>query len=236
VKGFAGAFLEITGIIYILLMTNLMIAVTCLPVWVFALLIDIRASWLWLAVTSILLAPALAGAYAVFKDYSLNRSTTAVRTYFSSWWKSWRRVGLVGLGFQVFFLVVGLDFYAMRLWGYGAWALPAAVVLVAVGSVTAMVAWVGLADRPDLKRRDVLKVSLYLAIRKPGWSLLTLVLLVVLAMILWASPALGLGITLAPGLYVVWGNSRRTLLALLPESDRLPAEAAPVLKPRTKAR
>jgi|GEM_PF-1994248 len=235
-RGFADAFLSITGLIYVMLMTNFMIALTCLPVWVLAVLVDIRVSWLWLAITSILAAPALAGAYAVFKEHSLNRGTAAIRTFFRAWWSSWRRIGPVGLAFQGYFLVVGLDYYAMRLWGYDRYVLPLAVVLVALGTVTAMVAWVGLADRPDLTRRNVLKISLYLAVRKGGWSILTVVVLVVIAMVVWVQLAIGLGVVMAPGLYVVWGNSRRTLLTILPPDERIPDENSPVLRPRKKTR
>ena len=225
-RGFSGAFLAVSGLLYSMLMTNFLLALTCAPVWVLLLLVDLRTSWLMLAACAILLAPALAGAYAVFRDYSLNGSVTAVRTYFRAWWASWGRVGLPGLFFQVFFFVVGVDLYVMTLWGYGTLALPLTVMLVAVGALTAMVGWVGLAARPDLRRRDVLKASLYLAIRRPGWSLLSLVVLGLLASILWVKPAIGLGLLIGPGLYVVWGNSRRTLISLLPASEQVIPEEA----------
>ncbi|MCL2735656.1 MAG: hypothetical protein FWD75_03365 [Propionibacteriaceae bacterium] len=220
-RGFSGAFLAVSGMFYIMLMTNILIAVTCLPVWVLGLLVDLRSSWLWVAVFAILLAPALAGADAVFKAYSLDASTAAVRTFFRAWRDSWRRVGLVGLGFQAFFLVVGVDFYVLTLWGYGMLALPITIVLAGVGTVTAMVSWVGLMDRPDLTRIAVVKASLYLVVRKAGWSVFSLVILGVVGSVVWVQPALGLGLLLAPGLYVVWGNSRRTLFDLLPTTEQI---------------
>lgn len=220
-QGFSGAFLAVSGLLYSMLMTNFLLALTCAPVWILALVVDLRTSWLALALSAILLAPALAGAYAVFRDYSINGSVTAVRTFFRAWWSSWRRVGLPGLAFQFFFFVLGVDLYVMTLWGYGMLALPLTVMLVSVGGLTAMVGWVGLLARLDLRRRQVFKASLYLAIRHPGWSLLSLVVLGLLASIIWVKPAIGLGLLIAPGLYVVWGNSRRTLTSILPASEQV---------------
>ncbi|MDR0285403.1 MAG: hypothetical protein LBI33_11040 [Propionibacteriaceae bacterium] len=225
-RGFAGGFLTVTGVLYILLMTNLLIAVTCLPVWVLALLVDLRVSWLWAGLASILLGPALAGAYAVFRDYSLNGSVTAVRTFGRAWRASWRRAGPVAVAVQAFILVVLVDFYALSLWGLRSLALPLTVVLVAGALVTAAVTWVGLAERGDLSRRAVVKASVYLAVRKFGWSLVSLAVLVVVGMVTWRAPALGLGLLAAPGLYVVWGNSRRTWMSLLPATAHVTEEVA----------
>lgn len=226
-RGFAGAFLSISGLLYIMLMTNLMIAVTCAPVWLLLVFVDLSKSWLWVALSSILLSPALAGAYTVFKGYSLDASVTAIRTFFRAWWSTWRRLGLVGLFFLAFFLVISMDFYVLTQWGYGTFALPLTVVLLALGLITAMVSWVGLLDRPDLSRRAVLKASLYLAVRKPGWSIISLLVLAAVASIIWVQPAVGLGILIGPALYIVWGNSRRTLVTILPQNEQIIDDNAP---------
>ena len=220
-RGFAGAFISVAGLVYVMLMTNFMIALTCLPVWVLAILVDLRVSWLWVAATAILLSPALAGAYAVFKAYSLEGSTAAIRTYFRAWWGTWKRLWPVALGAVGLFFVVGVDFYATTLWGYGMLTLPLTVVLVCLGLGTALNAWVALVDRPDLTRWTVVKACLYLCVRKAGWTLLSLVVIGALASIIWVRPAVGLGILMAPGLYVVWGNCRRTLVSLLPAAERV---------------
>ena len=234
-KGFSGAFLAVSGMVYVMLMTNLLLVVTGLPVWVFGLMLDLRKTWLWVAIFAILLAPGLAGAYSVFKSFSLDASVTAIRTFFRGWWGSLRRVLPVGVLFQVLFFVLGVDLYVMTLWGYGSLALPVVIVIVALAGVTAMVSWVGLLDRPDLTRRAVMKASLYLSVRKGGWSLLSLVVLGVEASIIWVKPAVGLGLLLGPALYVVWGNSRRTLVEILPPSEQIIDEDAPYV-PRRRPR
>jgi len=233
-RGFSGAFLAVSGMVYIMLMTNFLLVLTGLPVWVFGLMLDLRKTWLWVAIFSILLAPALAGAYAVFKSYSLDGSVTAIRTFFKGWWSSLRRVLPVGAFFQALFLIVGVDLYVMTLWGYGSLALPVVIVVVALGGVTAMVSWVGLLDRGDLTRRQVMKASLYLSVRKGGWSLLSLVVLGLVGSVIWVKPAVGLGLLLGPALYVVWGNSRRTLAEILPPSEQIVDEDAPYRHPQRR--
>ena len=233
-RGFSGAFLAVSGMVYVMLMTNFLLVLTGLPVWMFGLMLDLRKTWLWVAIFSILLAPGLAGAYSVFKSYSLDGSVTALRTFFHGWWTSLRRVVPVGVFFQVLFFVAAVDLYVMNQWGYGSLALPMVIVIVALGAVTAMVSWVGLLDRPDLTRWAVMKASLYLAVRKPGWSLLSLVVLGVVASIIWVKPAVGLGLLLGPALYVVWGNSRRTLTEILPPGEQIIDEDAPYHHPRRR--
>ncbi len=234
-RGFSSMFLTVTGLIYVMLVVNIATALTCAPFWILLLLVDLRHSWLWMALTAILLAPALAGTYAVFKSYSLEGSTSAIRTYFRAWWHSWRRLWPVALGFQGFFILVGLDFYAMVLWGWGMAVLPLAIVLVALGLVTALLSWTGLMDRPDLTRRAVVKASLYLGVRKAGWSLISLVVLAAVAAIIWTKPAIGLGLLIGPALYVVWGNSRRSLASILPPDEQVQDDAMPTAFHRSRA-
>ena len=235
-RGFSGAFLAVSGMFYIMLMTNFLLVVTGAPVWVLGLVLDLSKTWLWVAIFSILLAPGLAGAYAVFKAYSLDGSVTAIRTFFKGWWASLKRVLPVGVFFQALFFIAGIDLYVVTQWGYGSLALPMVIVIVALGLVTAMVSWVGLMDRPDLSRWAVMKASLYLAVRKPGWSLFSLFILGLVASIIWVKPPVGLGLLLGPALYVVWGNSRRTLTEILPVSEQIVDEDAPYQHPRRRPR
>jgi hypothetical protein len=70
-------------------------------------------------------------------------------------------------------------------------------------------------ERPTVRLRDVLKASLYLAIRRWYLTLLSLLVLVLLVEVVAAKPAIGLGLVAAPLLYVVWANSRFTLRTAL---------------------
>jgi len=218
-KGLAGAFGSIFNIVYLVIGLNLLLAVTCAPVWLLALFVPLKNSWLWLAVSGILLAPALAGAYAVFRAYKVDESVTIFKTYLTAWAASWPRVWRPGLCLVAGSLIVGLDVYVMWRWGMLMGALPVAVVLVAGALATACVAWVGFAAQPDVGWWDVVKGSAALAVRQFGWSLLTLIMLVVAAAAVWVSPLIGLGLVVTPVLYVVWSDSRHIFARFLPADE-----------------
>jgi len=220
----AGAFASIFNVVYLVVGLNILLALTCAPVWLLALFVPLKNSWLWLALSGVLLGPALAGAYAVFRAFKIDESVTIFKTYLTEWAHSWRRVWLPALCLSLCGLVIGLDVYVMWRWGHLALALPLAVVLVALGFATASVAWVGFAARPDLGWWAVVKASAYLAVRQPGWSLLTLIMLAVAAAAIWVSPLIGLGLVVTPVLYVVWSDSRRVFARFLP-ADEVPHEA-----------
>jgi len=112
-----------------------------------------------------------------------------------------------------------VDLFVMAQWGLVAVALPLAIVLMAVGIATACVAWVGFFSRPDLRRRFVVRGSVYLAVRHPGRSLVTLIALGVVAVAVWVQPIVGLGIVAAPALYVVWADSQYIFAQYLPADE-----------------
>ena len=218
-RGLSNALGGIFNAVYVGIVVNVCLALTCAPVWVLATLIPLQESWPWVVLSGILMAPALAGVYAVFRAYSLDGSVAPFRTYFLTWAQSWPRVFLPGLGMTALFLVIGLDFVVMAGWGLGLVALPVAVMLVALCLATACVAWVGLAARPDLTRWGVVRGSLYLAVRSPGWSLVALTALAVGAGAVWVQPLIGVGLAASPVLYVVWLSSRRIFSRYLPASE-----------------
>ncbi|PWD50668.1 hypothetical protein C8046_08375 [Serinibacter arcticus] len=74
-------------------------------------------------------------------------------------------------------------------------------------------------ERPDARLRDVLKVSLYLAVRRWYLTLVSLVVLGSLTLIFTEQPGFAVGLLAAPLLYAVWGNSRYSLRPVLHPDD-----------------
>jgi hypothetical protein len=85
------------------------------------------------------------------------------------------------------------------------------VTLVAVAVCVTLTALVALGSVPRARVRDVLRVAGYVAVRRWYLTVLSLFLLGLLAAVVSARPALGLGLALAPLLYVVWANTRFAL-------------------------
>lgn len=124
--------------------------------------------------------------------------------------------------------VVVLAVDARAVWGsrIGAVAIPFFVTVGVLTVATATLALVGLAERGDVRVRDLLRAALYLAVRR--WYLSAASLVVVglgLAMVA-TRPVLGLGLAAAPLLYVVWANSRYAMRPVLHLDDAEPVPAA----------
>jgi uncharacterized membrane protein YesL len=215
-KGLAGALSTVFNVLYLGITLNLCLALTCAPVWILATLVPLRNAWPWLTLAAILLAPGLAGAYAVFRAYRLDGTVTVPTTYGRAWARSWRRVWAPGVCLVAYLLVIALDLYVMGRWGHAKVALPVAVILAAMGLATACIAWIGLTTRPELARWDVVRASMYLAVRQPGRSLAILIALAVLAIAVWVQPVIGLGIVASPALFVVWTNAQHAFARFLP--------------------
>ncbi len=201
--------------VYLGLMTNALLVLGCLPLVAGVLVTDPAKSWPLLAVVAPLCAPGLCAVFAVLAQYSAHRSTTVVATFFQSWRATWRRAMTLGALASAAVVVLGVDIRAA--WGHqaGAVAIPVlavALVLVAAASLLALVA---LAERPTVRLRDVLRVSVYLAVRRWYLTALSLLVLTVLDTLVVTRPAIGLGLAATPLLYVVWANSRYALRIVL---------------------
>jgi uncharacterized membrane protein YesL len=192
-------------------MTNVLLAVACLPLVVLVAATDPGVTWPYLALAAPLLGPALAAAFAVFAAFSSDGSTAVVRTFVSAWRRHLRRglaIGALATGAVV---VVAVD--VVFFWGrtVGAVVIPVLVTL-AVGTVlTAVLALAAVSDLPGARLRDVLLGALVLGARRWYLSAGALLVLGLLVSVVAARPVVGVGFAAAPLLYAVWGICRYTL-------------------------
>jgi uncharacterized membrane protein YesL len=202
------------GMVYTGLMTNLLLAIACLPFLVLLATTDPATSWPALALTAPLLAPAAVAAFAVFRAFSVEGTTTVVRTFVGSWWRHLRRSLAIGALASAIGVVAAVDVQFFLGQRAGAVAIPALVTTIVL---TAAVALVALAAVPetDGRLRDVLRASLFLAVRRWYLTAASLAVLSLLAGVVAARPAVGVGLAAAPLLYAVWGASRFTLRPVL---------------------
>ncbi|MFD2797590.1 ferredoxin-NADPH reductase [Promicromonospora vindobonensis] len=199
------------GTVYTGLMTNLLLAVACLPLVVLVALTDPAATWPYLALAAPLLGPALVAAFAVFGAFSADGSTGVVRTFALAWRRHLRRglaIGALATG-AVVVAAVDVAFF----WGRtaGAVAIPVLVTLGVVAVLTAVLALAAVPEMPGARLRDVLLAALVLGVRRWYLSAGALVVLGLLVSLLAARPVVGLGFAAAPLLYAVWGICRFVL-------------------------
>lgn len=198
-------------LVYVALMTNLLLVVSCLPLVAGLLTTDPARSWPLLALVAPLCAPGLCAAFAVLAAFSGERDNAVVRTFAAAWRASLRRASTLGALAAAALVIFGVD--ARAAWGHpvGAVAIPVLVTAMVLVSATSLLALVVIAERPAVRLRDALRACVYLALRRWYLTAFSLAVLALLEALIASRPAIAFGLAAAPLLYVVWANSRFTL-------------------------
>ena len=206
-------FSAVLDTVYLALMTNLLLAVACLPPIAVFLTTDPGRSWPLLALLAPSAGPALCAVFAVLAAYTDGRSTAVIATFARAWRATWRRATAMTAIATALIVVLGVDIAAF--WGRpaGAVAIPVLAVAVVLAGATTLLTLVLLVERPGVRLRDAARACAYLAIRRWYLTGLSLAVLALLQTLLVSRPALALGLAAAPLLYVVWANSRYTFTA-----------------------
>lgn len=207
------------GVVYLVMGTNIMLAVSSLPLIVLLITTDPRASWPALALAAVAAFPGLGAAAAVFTGYTTERSTDVVRTFLRGWVRSARRLLVLGAVAVGVVVVVVMDIVWLTRDGGGALGaalVPLLTVLGLLAVSTTILAIVASVERPDARLRQVLTASLYLGVRRWYLTLASLAVLGLLAGLFTLHPAAAIGLAATPLLYVVWGNARYCLRPVLP--------------------
>ncbi len=215
------------GTVYTGLVTNLLLVVACLPAVVLLMTTDPVVSWPAYVVVAPLVAPALVAAFAVFSELSAAGPATPVRTFWRAYRTHFRRALAIGALATAVVVVLAVDVAAV--WGarIGAAAIPVFVTLVVLALATTVLALAAVPELGTARLRDLLRASVYLAVRRWYLSAASLVVLALLGGVVAARPAVGLGLAAAPLLYVVWGGSRYALRAVVPDGtpEKVPVGA-----------
>ena len=216
-----GTYAMIAGVVYLALITNVLLVISCLPLVLLLVTTDPARSWPLLAATAPFCAPGVSAAFAAFREFSRDGVTPA-RAFIAGWLATWRRAFQLGalVTAVVVVLIVDVRFFADS--SIGVAVVPLLGVLTVMVIAVALVSLVAIAEAPGARLRDVIRASLYLGVRR--WYLTIVSLLVIGTQVaLFASlPAIALGLTAAPALYLAWANSRYTLRPVL-TIDAVPA-------------
>ena len=208
------------GTLYVGLMTNLLLVVATLPLVVMLMTTNPTTSWPALVLLAPLAAPAAVAAFTVFREFSADGSKTVVRSFVRAWRRHLRRSLAIGAMLAGVAAVVGLN--VSFLWTTqraGAALIPVQVVLLMIAAATALVALVAVPELPAARLRDLLRVSLLLAVRKLHLTVPALVVLSLLGSLLATRPAIALGVVASPLLFAAWGACRHALRPVLPDES-----------------
>ncbi|MWV51281.1 DUF624 domain-containing protein [Rathayibacter sp. VKM Ac-2803] len=217
-----GLYASLFGVVYLILMTDALLLIACLPLVILLVTTDPMLSWPMIAAAVPLCAPALAGACAVFSAHGRGE-TAVVRTFWRAWRRGWRRPLLLLTGATAVVVLVLVDVRFLAPTQIGVVVIPflAVIGLLVIGALP--VALVALADAPGSTLLQAGKAAVYLALRRWHLTAVSILVLAFQAYLFTLSPALAIGVSAAPALYLVWANARFTLRAALPADQPVAA-------------
>ncbi|MEU7861818.1 hypothetical protein [Nonomuraea sp. NPDC049141] len=201
---------KVFGTVYVGLMTNVLLAVACVPLLVaLAVVRDPLASWPFFVALSSLCAPALTGVFGCFA--ALGDGSTAV---FRTFWAGYRRGGARALALwaagAVAVSVLALDAVVVARTAWGPAFVPFFATAAALVVAVVVASLVLLAEpRPEPPRlRDLVRPSLYLVARRWYLAATSLAVLVLAVAVILVKPVIGVLMLCSPLLYVVWSTIR----------------------------
>lgn len=207
----------ITGTVWIALATNMLLLVSCLPVVLLLVTTDPARSWPLLAMLAPLGGPAVVGAFRAFALIGSDGSGSGVlRTYLEGWRSAWRRAAAFTAGAVLALVVIGVDIRAVSSTPAGVVVIPLLIVLAVLVAMVTLFGLIGYARVPRARLRDIVRGSAVLGVRRLLLSLATLGVLGLQVLLFTQLPAVALGFTAAPLLYVVWANGSHILAPILP--------------------
>lgn len=204
----------ILGVVYLGLMTNFLVLVAASPVVVLLITTDPGLSWPLLALAAPLSAPALTGAFAAFREFGRGEPQV-VRSFLRGWRATWRKGMLIGAAAAASVVVLLVDVRAVATLPASVVVVPVLALLTVIAVATALVALIALAEAPQARLRDIVKAALYLSVRRWYLTALSFAVLSVQFALFTTMPAIAIGLTCAPALYVAWANGRYTLRPVL---------------------
>ncbi|MDQ0649566.1 putative membrane protein YesL [Microbacterium natoriense] len=204
----------ILGVVYLGLMTNFLVLVAASPFVVLLITTDPGLSWPLLALAAPLSAPALTGAFAAFREFGRGEPQV-VRSFLRGWRATWRKGMLIGAAAAASVVVLLVDVRAVAALPASVVVVPVLALLTVIAVATALVALVALAEAPQARLRDIVKAALYLSVRRWYLTALSFAVLSVQFALFTTMPAIAIGLTCAPALYVAWANGRYTLRPVL---------------------
>ena len=205
---------SIIGMLYLGLIVNLLLLVSCLPFVVLLVTTDPMLAWPLLAITAPLCAPGIAAAFRAFREHH-EGGLSPIRAFRAGLRDTWRRALVVGAVVIAVVAVALVDVRMLSATSAAVVVVPLLGVLTVLAVAIGLLALVAIAEAPKAQLRDVLRASAVLGLRRWYLTAASLVALVVQAGVFAAAPAIGLGITASAILFFAWTNSRFTLRPVL---------------------
>lgn len=204
----------VIGVVYLALITNLLLIASCLPLVVLLVTTDPALSWPLLAIAAPFCAPGIAAAFRAFRE-NTDGDLGPIRAFIAGWRATWRKALALGVLVVAVAVVLLVDVRFFSDSPLSVVVVPALGVLTALTGAVALVGLVAISEAPQARLRDVIKAAAYLGLRRWYLTAFSIVAIIVQVALFTTLPAIALGVTAAPILYLAWANSRFTLRPVL---------------------
>ena len=208
------------GVVHLALGVNIALAVVALPLIVLLVTTDPSLSWPLAALAAVPAGMGIAAAFGTFRAHA-DGEESVLRIFFRQLASMWRRSLVLSAIVVAIVVVAAVDVFVLV-------PRPASGRLRAPprrdrGCSLSAAGVVGMSRSPRIRARgssDVLQISADHRVRRWPFTLVSFAAIAVQAAVIVQAPALGIGLTSAACLYVVWAGARYALRpALRPVSS-----------------
>lgn len=207
---YAGVF----NVVYLGVVTNALLLVSCLPMVVLLVTTDPMYSWPLLAIAAPLCAPGIAASFRVFREQAAGGNAPA-RAFWAGLKATWAKALAIGVMATAVLVVVLVDLRMVAEATIGMLVGPLLLVAGLLALATTLLALVALAEEPAARLRDIVKAAAVLGTRRWYLTAVSLLALGAQAWLFVSLPAIAMGITASAALYLAWANSRYSLRPVL---------------------
>jgi uncharacterized membrane protein YesL len=198
------------GVVHLALGINISLALVALPFLVLLVTTDPSLSWPALALAAVPAGMGIAASFGTFRAHA-GGEPSVFRTFFRQLGRTWKQSLALSAVVVAIVVVAAVDVFVLVPTGAGAIAAPLLVIIALLAIATGVVGFAAIAEDPRARIRDVLRVSLLIAVRRWPFTIASFAVIGVQAAVVTQAPALGIGLTAAACLYVVWAGSRYSL-------------------------
>ena len=207
------------GVVHLALGVNIALAVVALPLIVLLVTTDPSLSWPLVALAAVPAGMGIAAAFGTFRAHA-DGEQSVIRMFFRQLGSLWRRSLVLSAIVVAIAVVAAVDVFVRVPTGVGGLVAPRLGGVAVRGVGPGIVGMVALTEDPRARIADVLRISLIICVRRWPFTLVSFAAIAVQAAVIVQAPALGIGLTSAACLYVVWAGARYALRpALRPVSS-----------------
>lgn len=217
-----GTYASLFGVVYLGLMTNVLLLVASFPLVALLITTDPSRSWPVLLIAAVLAAPGISAASSAFRAHAAG-SGQVIRSFLAGWRATWRKALAIGAIAGAILAVVLVDVRFFSSGPMGVVVIPVLAVIAVLTLAASLNALVALSEVPGARLRDIAKAALLLSVRRWYLSIVSLGIIAVQAVLFSTMPAIAIGLSAAPALYLAWANARFTLRPALGLTEATPA-------------